>query len=67
MPIIRCKDQKRQTLEEFYSDWASDKNPISANVGKSDARASLGNVLPPYNLLFIKKKTANPITPATTV
>lgn len=35
MPIIRCKDQKRQTLEEFYSEWASDKNHISANLGKS--------------------------------
>lgn len=35
MPVIRCKDQKRQTLEEFYSEWASDKNHISANLGKS--------------------------------
>lgn len=35
MPIIRCKDQKRQTLEEFYSEWASDKNQLSADLGKS--------------------------------
>ncbi len=35
MPITRCKDQKRQTLEEFYVDWASAKNQISADLGKS--------------------------------
>lgn len=35
MPIIRCKDQKSQTLEEFYFERASDKHQLSTDLGKS--------------------------------
>lgn len=35
MPIIRCKDQKRQTLEEYYNEWVSEKNQVAADIGKS--------------------------------
>ncbi len=35
MPITRCSAQKRQTLEEFYLDWANEDSQISSNLGKS--------------------------------
>lgn len=35
MPLIRCSQQNRQSLEEFYSEWASGSNEISAGIGKS--------------------------------
>lgn len=35
MPIVRCKDQKRQTLEEFYSEWASYEDKFSIDLGKA--------------------------------
>lgn len=35
MPLIRCSQQNRQSLEEFYSEWASESNEISAGIGKS--------------------------------
>lgn len=35
MPLTRCSEQKRQTLEEFYSEWASSDDQISADIGKS--------------------------------
>ncbi|WP_163411497.1 hypothetical protein [Flavobacterium ajazii] len=35
MPLIRCSEQKRQFLEEFYSEWVSESNEISASIGKS--------------------------------
>ncbi|MBC7865884.1 MAG: hypothetical protein IAF38_23115 [Bacteroidia bacterium] len=34
MPIKRCSDQKRQTLEEFYSEWASSESDTSSGIGK---------------------------------
>jgi hypothetical protein len=51
MPILRCKDQKRQTLEEFYTDWASDKNQISADLGKS-----MLSIIDLINRTFIETK-----------
>ena len=33
MPIIRCSDQKTQTLEEFYSERLNEKN--SSEMGKA--------------------------------
>lgn len=38
MPLIRCKEQKRQSLEEFYNEWASSDNTISSELGKSMLR-----------------------------
>ena len=38
MPLIRCKEQKRQTLEEFYKEWASSDNSISSDLGKAMLR-----------------------------
>ena len=38
MPLTRCSEQKRQTLEEFYSEWASSDNQISSAIGKSMLR-----------------------------
>ena len=38
MPLIRCKEQKRQTLEEFYDDWVSSDNTISSDLGKAMLR-----------------------------
>lgn len=35
MPLIRCSEQKRQSLEEFYSEWVSQSNEISVSIGKS--------------------------------
>lgn len=35
MPITRCSEQKRQSLEEFYTEWASVSDEISAGIGKS--------------------------------
>jgi hypothetical protein len=35
MPIRRCSDQKRQTLEEFYTEWASYNDHSSSDLGKS--------------------------------
>jgi hypothetical protein len=31
----RCKDQKSETLEEFYSRWAEDDYPPSQEVGEA--------------------------------
>ncbi|NTS43126.1 hypothetical protein HRG84_19730 [Flavisolibacter sp. BT320] len=38
MPLIRCKEQKRQTLEEFYEEWDSSDNMISSDLGKAMLR-----------------------------
>jgi len=38
MPLIRCKEQKRQTLEEFYKEWASSDNTSSSELGKAMLR-----------------------------
>ena len=38
MPLIRSKEQKRQTLEEFYNEWASSDNTISSELGKAMLR-----------------------------
>lgn len=35
MPLIRCSQQNRQSLEEFYSEWNSESSEISAGIGKS--------------------------------
>jgi len=35
MPLIRCSEQKRQSLEEFYTEWASESDKISSTIGKS--------------------------------
>ncbi|MGL2963040.1 hypothetical protein ACSVH2_04370 [Flavobacterium sp. RSB2_4_14] len=35
MPLIRCSEQKRQSLEEFYTQCASENNKISSGIGKS--------------------------------
>ena len=35
MPLVRCSDQKRQTLEQTYSELASAENKFSAEIGKS--------------------------------
>lgn len=35
MPLIRCSQQNRQSLEDFYSEWASESNEISVGIGKS--------------------------------
>lgn len=35
MPLTRCSEQKRQTLEEFYTEWASSDDQNSVNLGKS--------------------------------
>jgi hypothetical protein len=51
MPIIRCKDQKRGTLEEFYSEWASEKNQVSADLGKS-----MLSIIDLVNSMFIETK-----------
>ena len=34
MPLVRCSEQNRQTLEEFYSEWASEPNEVSARLGE---------------------------------
>ena len=33
MPIRRCSEQKRQTLEEFYAEFIPEKNQFWADVG----------------------------------
>ncbi|HEV7347670.1 hypothetical protein [Telluribacter sp.] len=38
MPLTRFKEQKKQTLEEFYSEWASSDNTISSDLGKAMLR-----------------------------
>jgi hypothetical protein len=35
MPLIRCSEQKRQTLEQFYSEFSSSENENVALSGKS--------------------------------
>lgn len=35
MPITRCSGQNSQSLEEFYSAWASEDNQASAAMGRS--------------------------------
>lgn len=35
MPITRCSEQKKRTLEEFYQDWANEDNQVSASLGRS--------------------------------
>ncbi len=49
MPIVRCKEQKRQTLEEFYTEWAFSDNSISSNLGKA-----MLQVLEKINQTFIE-------------
>jgi hypothetical protein len=51
MPLTRCSEQKRQTLEEFYSEWASSDNQISSDTGKSMLR-----VVDLINRTFIETK-----------
>jgi hypothetical protein len=35
MHLERCKDQKRQTLDEFYSDLAKQEELISQTIGRT--------------------------------
>jgi hypothetical protein len=35
MPLTHCTEQKRQTLDEFYSEWASSDDKISSDTGKA--------------------------------
>ncbi len=35
MPIIHCSDQKRQTLEEFYTDFTKEDSETWSKVGAS--------------------------------
>ena len=38
MPIQRCSEQKRQTLEEFYTEFIPEKNQFLADVGTAMLR-----------------------------
>lgn len=49
MPIVSCIEQKRQTLEQFYSEWASSDNKISSDLGKAMLR-----VLEKINQTFVE-------------
>jgi hypothetical protein len=51
MPLIHCSEQGRQTLQEFYSEWASSTDKISANIGRS----MLG-VIELINKVFLETK-----------
>lgn len=35
MPLLRCSEQRRQSLEEFYSGWTLESNPVSVRIGES--------------------------------
>lgn len=35
MPILRCFEQNRQTLEEFYQEWSTSIEPSSISIGKA--------------------------------
>ncbi|RYE47310.1 MAG: hypothetical protein EOP48_21515 [Sphingobacteriales bacterium] len=51
MPLTRSSEQKRQTLEEFYSEWASSKEIISSNIGKT-----MLSVIERVNSTFLETK-----------
>ena len=35
MPLLRCSEQRRQSLEEFYSGWTLESNPVSVRIGEA--------------------------------
>ena len=35
MNLRRCQDQKRQTLEDFYGEFAVSREPVSSGIGKT--------------------------------
>jgi hypothetical protein len=35
MPLVRCSDQKGQTLRDFYSDLANSNDQTSSTIGRS--------------------------------
>jgi hypothetical protein len=48
MPILPCIEQNRQSLEEFYGEWASSDNRISSDLGKA-----MLQVIEKINQIFI--------------
>lgn len=51
MPLTRSSEQKRQTLEEFYSDWTSSKDFVTSNIGKA-----MLSVIQKVNQTFLETK-----------
>lgn len=49
MPLIRCKEQKSQTLEDFYNECFVSDNRISSNLGKA-----MLQIIEKINQIFIE-------------